>query len=167
MDKFFITTDENGNYKIEEKYIFSYTYGDGFSHRLLRINLLVEYDFNCSLQLESFMDVNTGNGIFISTIETRLPKKLEAKLRKFIEKLKIEKSETTKDFFEGATDMPFYRFIYGDLSSNYLVFLYDNYNLGHIKASNKIESERLNLQNDIIVWTKKMYSSIKESYNEE
>jgi hypothetical protein len=164
-DKFFIP-EEKEHYQLQEPYVFNYSYGDGFTMRLLSIDILIDIDFNCSLQLSSCEEIPIAHANGYSVImETRLPKDVELKLKRYIESLELKKSETIYDTNPGITGVPMYRFIYGDLSGKSKAYVYDLYDDEAVTKAKKAKKLRLEIQSLIIEWTNKMYEAIKEAYN--
>ena len=84
MEQYRQYDEERKTLTLDEQYLFAYHKGDGFSHRLLNADFLLDYEYNYTLKLEAFQHkrITTNKSDFL--IEKG---QLEGKELEFIENL--------------------------------------------------------------------------------
>jgi len=167
-DIFFIPYDsESETYKMNEEFIFSYSFSDGFTFRLLSIHLLVDLNFNCFIEIESSEEISLSNGQrFRMNLNIPLPDYIEKNLKRITNHLRIKESIFHNYTHQGTADTQSLRFIYGDLSSKTLTYLYPEKDEYYYDLNTKTERIRMELEQDTIRWTNLIYKQAKILYSE-
>lgn len=167
-DIFFIPYDSKSEtYKMNEEFIFSYSFSDGFTSRLLSIHLLVDLYFNCYIEIESSEEISLSNGQrFRMNLNIPLPDYIEKNLKRITNHLRIKESIIHNYTHQGTSDTQSLRFIYGDLSSNTMTYLYPEIDVYCYGLNTKNERTRMEFEQDIIRWTELIYGQAKMLYSE-
>lgn len=76
--------DESGYYSLDNQYLLSYNYSDGFTERLLNVDIFVDLNYTCKIDLRFYLPQKNISEIQHLQFESEIPTPIKATLQLLI-----------------------------------------------------------------------------------
>jgi hypothetical protein len=142
---------------LDSDFIFLFSYTDGFTRRLLNVELIIDKDYNYELFLKSY-EINPLTGKHVNTnLKGDLPIEIKNTLT-FLLSLKDIEKKLRHSFGYHAEDIPFcmYKLKVNNKIKNTCYYLFNPEN--RKQELNLVEQEFDKLNKDILIWVEKIYN---------
>ncbi|UKN02716.1 hypothetical protein K6119_04205 [Paracrocinitomix mangrovi] len=155
---------ESENFKLDSDYIFCFSHNDGFSEKLISIDLSIAKNFQFELEVSDFDNIPAySNKPFFARLEGTIPTQLKELIEKVILIRDFKQFEIFNPLHPGATDQGYQLFLINRTGQTRHVYLpIEELNLNTLEA-NKDQMLIQELHHHINIWTKRMYQLLKEN----
>lgn len=152
--------DSTGNYVLDEEYILSYTYSDGFTDRLFNITFFIDIYFDCKITLSFYLRNKKKNDTSSQKIEKQIKSQIPIDIKNSIASL-INLNELKLKYLYADTFME-------DSNHEHFVINHNmkSHNVGmgillkKVRAENESENLFFQLHAEFEKWKEDIYKKI-------